>query len=485
MIKYTICALMALWAVLEPPLHGAQPATFDLVIRGGRVVDPETGLDAVRDVGVAGGRIAAVSAEPLPATTGTSVIDARGLVVSPGFIDLHTHVNSAATYRLAAQEGVTTALELEIGAPDVAAFLEARRGRAAINFGTSASHPWARVRAFGGTAPTDVIVPASQRGTETVAGDAERQAVRDRLEQEIEAGALGIGMGLVYTPGATRSEVNEVFRVAAGRRVPVFVHVRSSGRLEPGSSVESVGEVIAASAVTGAALHIVHINSSCTADAPECLAMIAGARARGLDVTVEGYPYGAGMTDLKSSVFNPGWQQKIGVTEHDVAIPETGERLTAESFARYRAQPGARLVLIYTNPDALVDAVITDPLTMVASDSVLGHPRAAGAFARILARYVREQGTLTLMDAIRKMSLMPAERLQRATPAAARKGRLQVGADADIAVFDLATVADRATYAAPTLPATGFRHVLVNGTPVVRDGQLLDVSPGRAVVREK
>jgi len=460
----------------------AQPATFDLVIRGGRVIDPETSLDAVRDVGITGGRIAAVSVEPL---TGKDTIEARGLVVSPGFIDLHTHVNDAAMYRLAAQEGVTAAFDLEIGAPDVAAFLDARRGRTPINFGTSASHPWARVRAFGGAAPADAIVPASQPGTETVAGEAQRQAMLARLEHEIDAGALGIGMGLVYTPGATRAETIEVFRAAAARRVPVFVHVRSSGRVEPGSSIESVGEVIAASAVTGASLHIVHINSSCTADAPECLRMIAGARARGLDVTVEGYPYGAGMTDLKSSVFNPGWQQKIGVTEHDVAIPETGERLTAESFARYRAQPGSRLVLIYTNPDAIVDGVIVDPLTIVASDALPAHPRAAGTFARVLARYVREQRTLTLADAIRKMSLMPAQRLARATAAAARKGRLQVGADADIAVFDLAVVADRSTYAAPSLPAAGFRHVLVNGTPVVRDGVLLDAAPGRALVRER
>jgi N-acyl-D-aspartate/D-glutamate deacylase len=482
-MRYAIGALMVVcvWAVREPPFHRAQPATFDVVIRGGRVIDPETNLDAVRDVGLTGGRIAAVSSEPL---TGTAAIDARGLVVSPGFIDLHTHVNDAATYRLAAQEGVTSAFDLEIGAPDVAAFLDARRGKATINFGTSASHPWARVRAFGGAAPADAIVPASQPGTETVAGDAQRQAMVSRLEHEIDAGALGVGMGLVYTPGATRAETIEVFRVAAARRVPVFVHVRSSGRLEPGSSIESVGEVIAASAVTGAPVHIVHINSSCTADAPECLRMIAGARARGLDVTVEGYPYGAGMTDLKSSVFNPGWQQKIGVTEHDVAIPETGERLTAESFARYRAQPGPRLVLIYTNPDAIVDAVITDPLTMIASDAVLAHPRAAGTFARVLARYVRDQRTLTLADAIRKMSLMPAQRLARATAAAARKGRLQVGADADIAIFDLATVADRATYAAASLPAAGFKHVLVNGVPVVRDGVLLDATPGRAITRQ-
>ena len=460
----------------------AQPATFDLVIRGGRVIDPETGLDAVRNVGISDGRIGAISADPL---TGRSTIDAGGLVVSPGFIDLHAHVNDGATYRLAAQQGVTTALDLEIGAPDVAEFYTSRRGTSPINFGSAASHPWSRVRAFGGTPPAGPIVPASGRETETVAGERERLALGARLRHELAAGALGIGMGLVYTPGTTRAEAIETFRIAAEHRVPVFVHVRSSGKLEPGSSIESVGEVIAAAAITGAPVHIVHINSSCMSDSPECLRMIAGARARGLDVSVEGYPYGAGMTDLKSAVFNPGWQQKIGVTEKDVAIPETGERLTPETFARYRAQAGPRLVLIYTNPDPIVDAVITHPLTMIASDAVMqdgkGHPRAAGAFVRVLARYVREQRSLTLPDAIRKMSLMPAQRIN-----AARKGRIQTGADADLAIFDLAAVADRATYATPAVAATGVRHVLVNGTAVVKDGALVEgAMPGRPVMRER
>jgi N-acyl-D-aspartate/D-glutamate deacylase len=217
--------------------------------------------------------------------------------------------------------------------------------------------------------------------------------------------------------------------------------------------------------------------------------MIGGARAHGLDVPVEAYPYVAGMTALKSAFFNPGWQQRVGITAHEIALPETGERLTPASFARYRAQPAPRLVLIYMNRQEVVDAVSRDPQTMIATDAVMqdgkGHPRAAGTFARVLAHYVRTERMLPLIEAVRKMSLMPAQRLETMLPEARRKGRLQVGADADIDVFDLATVSDRATYTAPAEPSVGFRFVLVNGTLVVRDGQVLDARPGRALRRQE
>jgi hypothetical protein len=307
-----------------------------------------------------------------------------------------------------------------------------------------------------------------------------------QLQAELDAGALGIGMGIQYVPGATRQEILHIFRLAASRHVPVFTHVRSAGKKEPGSSVESVGEVIAAAAVTGASLQIVHINSSCLADAPECLAMVAGARARGLDVTLEAYPYIAGMTQINSALFNPGWQEKFGVSYDALMLPETGERLTQQRFDELHASPKPQPVVIFVNRQEMVDTVIADPLVSIASDGEVGHPRNAGTYSQILARYVRDLGTVSLMDAIRKMSLMPAQRLEKATLTARRKGRIQEGADADIVVFDPAKVADRATYEHPLERSTGMRFVLVNGVLVIDKGALVpNVLPGKSIVAEE
>jgi hypothetical protein len=274
-----------------------------------------------------------------------------------------------------------------------------------------------------------------------------------------------------------------MFRLAAARDVPVFTHVRSFGRIEPGSSIEAVGEVIGDAAMSGASLQIEHINSSCMADAPQCLSMVAGARARGLDVTTEAYPYIAGFTEINSALFNPGWREKLGVGYDALQMPDTGERLTKERFDQLHADPRPIEVLIFMNTQARVDAVIANPLVMIASDGEDGHPRNAGTFSRVLAHYVRDLGSVTLMDALRKMSLMPAERLQRATDAARRKGRLQEGADADVVLFDPRSVTDKATYQSPRLPSVGMKYVIVNGSVLISDGKLVpDTFPGRAVV---
>ena len=461
----------------------ALPSRYDIVIKGGRVMDPETGLDAVRHVGITGDRIARISSLPLE---GEKIIDATGLIVAPGFVDLHQHGHDSDSYRLKALDGVTTALEMEIGVPDVAQFLQERRGRALINYGSTASHSAARAAAFGVRLPAGGLVPQSGSATNEPATSEQLERMGDSLRAELDAGALGIGMGIAYVPGATRSEVIEIFRIAAERSVSVYAHVRSAGRVEPGSSIEAVGEVIAAAAVSGASLHIVHINSSCLKDAVPCLRLIEGARARGLDVTTEGYPYRAGMTAINSALFNPGWREKFGIDYKDLRLPDTGEPLTKESFERLHASPEPRTVLILLNPDTIVDTVILHPLVMVASDGLTDHPRNAGTYARVIARYVRSQQRLTLMDAIRKMSLMPAMRLERATAAARKKGRLQEGADADIVIFDPETIADRATYESPSEPSVGVKYLLVAGKTVVDRGKILpNVLPGRALVNER
>jgi N-acyl-D-aspartate/D-glutamate deacylase len=464
--------------------------SYDLVLTGGRLMDPETGLDAVRNVGIMKGKIVRISADPLE---GKRTISVKGLVVAPGFIDLHQHSQDLGSQRRKALDGVTTALELEIGAPDVTIFLKDMKGRSIINYGTSASHAAARALAFGEPLPaerpmsnattTPVLVPKSGAATDSPATPQQIEEMKARLRTELDAGALAVGMGIQYTPGATRHEVIEMFRLAAERHVPVYTHIRSAGEIEPGSGVEAVSEVIAASAISGAPVHIVHINSSCLKDSMECLSMIEGARARGLDVTTEAYPYIAGMTFINSALFNPGFREKLGIDYSDLVLPDTGEHLTQARFDELHASNKPQVVLIFATTQQLVDKVIPNPLVMIASDGISSHPRNAGTFSRILRQYVREQGTVTLMDAIRKMSLMPAQMLERSTPAARYKGRLQEGADADIVVFDPATVTDRSTFKDPEEPSEGMEYVLVGGQFVVEDGKLVpNVFPGQALL---
>src|SRR5208282_3560813 len=427
---FSLCLL-----VFSTTLVAAQQ--YDLVLEGGRVMDPETGLDAVRNVGIHDRKIMRISSEAL---SGRRIIHAGGLVVTPGFIDLHQHGQEMESQRVKALDGVTTALELEIGVPDVAQFLKTKEGQSLIHYGTSASHVAARALVFGAPLPNGEILPKSGPATDQPATPEQVEAMRQRLRAELDAGGLAVGMGIQYTPGATRLEVIDMFRLAAERRLPVYTHVRSSGRIEPGSSIESISEVIGAVAITGASLHIVHINSSCLRDALECLSMIEGARARGLDVTTEAYPYTAGMTAINSALFNPGWQEKFGISYGDLVLPDTGEHLTKERFDELHSSSTTHLVLVFSNTQEMVDKVIPHPLVMIASDGEKGHPRNAGTYSRVLAQYVREKGTITLMDALRKMSLMPAEMLERSTPAGRQKGRLQEGDDADVVVFDAATI---------------------------------------------
>lgn len=470
--------LLFLTVLLTTTLLAAQQ--YDLVLEGGRVMDPETGLDVVRNVGIVDGKIARISDAPL---TGRRVIHVAGLVVAPGFIDLHQHGQDIASQRVKAFDGVTTALEMEIGAPDVAQFLKSKERHSIIHFGTTASHVAARALVFGSPLPDGAILPKSGPATDQQATPEQIAEIQQRLRDQLDAGALGVGMGIAYSPGATRLEIIDMFRVAAERKLPVYTHMRSAGHVEPGSAIESTEEVIGAAAISGASLHIVHINSTCLKDSLECLSLIDGARAHGIDVTTEAYPYIAGMTAINSAVFNPGWQQKLGISYDSLVIPNTGEHLTKERFDELHNSTKEQWVLIYGNTQEMIDKIIPNPLIMIASDGAEGHPRNAGTYSRVLAQYVREKKTLTLMEALRKMTLMPAQMLERSTPVARRKGRLQEGADADIVVFDPQAISDRSTFAKPMEPSVGVHELIVGGTLVIDDDKMVpDVYPGRAIV---
>jgi N-acyl-D-aspartate/D-glutamate deacylase len=469
---------------LAPRGRGAQREQYDLVLAEGRVLDPETALDAPRNVGIRDGRIAAVTVEPLAARETLAV---HGLVVAPGFIDLHVHGQDSESYRYYAHDGVTTALELEIGTYPVAPWYAAREGHALINYGVSVGHVGARraLIAHDESLPGAAAISDTSRiWTHGALPDADLPRLDSLVERGLAEGALGIGFGIAYTPGASREEVLRLFRVAARHGVPCVVHLREGGR-DPatGGSVAALQEVIADAAATGASLHVVHVTSMGQRDTPLLLQVIRGAREHGLDVTTEAYPYTAASTAIQSAVFDSGWQQRMGITHHDILYPPTGERLTAASFARLRRQ-GATVV-IFLIPDSTVRQALADPLVMVASDGISphGHPRLAGTHARVLGRYVRDSGALSLQDAVRKMTLLPAQRLERVVPGMHAKGRVQVGADADLTVFDPTRVVDRATYERPAQFSEGIVHVLVNGVFVLRNGASVAAYPGRAIRR--
>ncbi|HSE33520.1 MAG TPA: amidohydrolase family protein [Pyrinomonadaceae bacterium] len=471
-----VCSLLAVVSASSLFKSSAREV-YDVVILNGRVIDPESRLDAVRNVGISAGIIKAITSERL---SGRTVIDAKGLVVTPGFIDLHQHGQDRENYDYKVMDGVTTALELEVGTGDVDRWYDERAGKVAINYGVSIGHLAARMAAMGD--PIEFL--PSGEAARRAATDAEIGEMKKQIERGLRRGAVAVGFGIQYVPRASSWEVLEMFRVAALFGASCHVHLRNAGLKEPASSTQALEEVIAATAITGAPLHVVHIQSTGGKATPQLLQMIAEARSKHLDVTTECYPYIAGMTDIKSAIFNEGWQEVFGIEYGDLQWAATGERLTKDSFERYRKQGG--MVAVFSMTEEIVETALKNPLTMIASDGILangkGHPRTAGTYTRVLGRYVRDRGTLSLMDALRKMTLMPAQRLERRVPSMKNKGRIRVGADADLVVFDTARVIDKSTYDEPAKYSEGIKYVLVNGVVVVKDGQLEpDVYPGRPV----
>lgn len=466
----------------------------DLVIAGGRVIDPDSGYDAVADLAIRDGRIAAISTQPLE---GADRIDAAGLVVAPGFIDLHVHSQDDHTLELSVRDGVTTALELELGAYPIEPYYERRAGHARMHYGTAVGYQLARLLVADGiAAPTMSDFDADAGERRRLAGIAAQQpiddsrmaAVHDAVVAELRRGGLGVGLGMEYTQGADHVEVQRLFFALEGVDAVVFVHTREFASTHRGRMLANMQEVIANAAVTGVPLHIVHVSSKGLEDTPDILAAIRGARGRGLDISTEVPSYAMATGVIGSALFSEGWRERWLRDYSDLENLETGERFTEETFRELLARKPDALLMKHITPESATRAGMTEPGVLIASDAVPvrpgepGNPRAAGTFSRTLGRYVRELGLIELTDAIAKMTLLPARRLERMSTAMRSKGRLQVGMDADVTVFDPATVIDRATGAEPELAPLGIAQVIVAGTPVVRDGALVESAyPGTAV----
>jgi Amidohydrolase family len=483
-----------------------------VLLRGGRVCDPGTGLDTVTDLLVVDGVVASVG--PDIETPDASVVDVSGLVVGPGFVDLHSHVHSVAGQWLQAMDGVTTSLDLEAGLTPIArAYDEAARVGRPLNYGFSAS--WASVRALVllGLEPDASLLtilklvgnPEWQRSS----SPRERARWLAMLETELADGALGIGVLMGYAPRTEPAEFLALARIAATAGVPTYTHVRDLVEVDPTTPIDGAEELAIAAAETGAAMHQCHVNSSSGRHVDRVLALIDRTRADGARLTVEAYPYGAGATAVGAYFLDPERLPLRGMQPSDLVLVATGERIADAERLRdiRRTDPGAECILEFLDERredqlALLRRAFEFPDSIVASDAMpliwpdgsrdtndwplptggRTHPRTAGTFTKTLRMMVRESATWSWLEAFRRCSYLPSRVIEAAAPVAGRKGHLSTGADGDIVVLDPRAVTDTATYLDPTRPANGIVHLLVNGTFVVRDGSLLpEARPGRPV----
>ena len=456
-------------AIMPPPDYDA--TVYDTVIINARLINPETNsdLDCV-NIGIKGGSIAAVTRRPL---YGAKEVDAAGLIAAPGFIDTLSFELGDTSERFKISDGVTTNLVMHGGTANARLWYAIRAERPYIvNYGASSFITVMRQQL--GYYDTNVIVNPDHINT-----------LANNVRRNISEGALGISMSPEYTPGVQGDEMLALSRLAAEMDVTTFYHLRYSTPYGENSSLRGIQEVLDLARVTGAATHIMHITSTgATHVAKEAFAMVDSAISEGMDITACVYPYDFWASNISMARFNPGWQERFKLTYNDLQIANTATRLTAETFAEIRGQS---YIIFARNsiPEEEIRFALKQPYVYVASDDIMtghSHPRGAGNFSRTIGRYARDEGVISLMEAIAKMTIMPARRLESASDDIKRKGRLEIGADADIVLFDYEKIIDTATPDNPFSYSEGIRYVWVNGRLGVDSGRILTVRAGQPVM---
>ncbi|WP_428687529.1 amidohydrolase family protein [Roseibium sp.] len=506
-ILFGLAALALAWM----PVANAIAQNYDLVILSGRVMDPETKLDAVRNVGIKDGRIQVVTEVDI---TGTETIDASGHVVAPGFIDFHWHGQDPFSLKVGLRAGVTSPLELELGAYPVEDFYAAKAGKSQANYGVSVSHLAARmdvldnVKSTNGGQPlySGSINRAAQDGSKwsterTAKGSPERAKIMTAVEKGLRQGGLGIGFPIGYATAVSSSEVVEVAGLAKRYNSFILTHVRYLSQIPP-SAYLGIEELLTAAQVNDVPLVVQHVHSNCMGITGDCLDLINKAREAGMKITAEFYPYERGSSIIGADYLGEGFQERMGIDYSDILMVETNETLTKETYQKYRKEnPGAAMILHHVKHEDMMKA-LTDPDSFVGSDAFpyiddkgmplpwdapysagRGHPRGAGTSAKLL-RLVRETGVITLMEAVAKLSYYQAHFVEDMIPQMRHRGRIQPGMVADITIFNPDRVTDNSDYPVGkgAIPSTGIPYVIVNGTIVVKDSKVLkDVYPGQPI----
>ena len=484
-----------------------QQADYDLVILGARVIDPETMLDQVSNIGITGSAIAVITQDGI---TGKDQIDATGLIAAPGFIDLHAHGQDPYSEKVSIFDGRTTQVDLEGGALPISEYYDAKAGVSLSNYGVSVGHSSARlllmdgIDAQGSPMMSHALEKAAATGNQwsvKLAMDDELDEIDDLVRQGVDEGGVGIGVMVGYYPNARSEGIARMARIAAEKGSFLTTHPRYLSNVAP-SGLLGQEEFIALALAYDVPLLLHHVPTNALSDTPAALDMIDSANAHGATILGEAFPYVKGSTFMGTEILSPGWQERTGMDYGDLIWVETGEPLTEETFNTYRAerQDGFFLMEHIKEQDML--AAVLHPDIIIASDGMplvdadgnslpfdapfgagLGHPRGAGTFGTYL-RIAIDDGSLTMPGIIAKTAFQQAKFLEPFVPSMARRGRLQPGTFADITLFDPDEVRGMASYEVGTnsLASAGFVHVIVNGRPVIRDGALMpDAHPGQEI----
>ncbi len=441
---------------------------FDVVISNGRVLDPQSGYDQVANVGIDGNQITAITTDRL--TGAGAPIDATGRVVAPGFIDILSYEPNGYGEWFKLADGVTSNLSMHgIDNPMTAYLDKVESLTPPINYGGAYDN--ATIRSNAGVNIYDEAGSALDQIVGAAAAD-------------VAAGAIGLHLQPEYSPGAGFDEIAAHAPIATDADMPLFMHIRYSEDIPPGTQAEAIDEVVRVARETGARVHVEHINSTGGTNRMEAaLATLDAARAEGLDITACVYPYTFWATFLQSTRYED-WQTKYNLTYGDLQVAGTSDRLTEATYQQ--AYDDNRLTAAFAMPESDLVTAFQSSWVMVGSDAILqthhnNHPRSTGCFSRTLGTYVRDQNVMTLRQGLAKMTILPAQLLQAGAPSMRRKGRLQIGADADITIFDPATITDNSTIATPQRPSTGVDWVLVAGQIAKRPTGAATDAGGRAL----